>query len=388
MTADVPLTVVVEGWRWVLHSYAIVNQYHLVELARRPGLRLFHRDRPYYGAKWTPLRGLFPADAEATIAAVPPPPPGLVPDIVLRLTVPYDLSAAEAGATMVFVTADMGRLPDEMVVGKRPAAAVQRETGAFILTPSRWSRDGLVRTGVDPDRVFVVPHGVDPACFRPASAERRAELRARRGWTGRFVLLNVGAMTANKGVAEAIRAVARLAPRHPELLMVFKGGDHTYRSRQLFSEVLGALPAAQRALVAERIVYDGSTLGFQEMAELYQAADCYVSPYSAEGFNMPVLEAAACGLPAVCTAGGPTDDFVADGFARRIAARVVETGGGYRHLRIEEDDLEACLSAVITDGAWRERARFTGPRHVHGGFSWAAVTEPLVAALRAAAARN
>ncbi len=137
--------------------------------------------------------------------------------------------------------------------------------------------------------------------------------------------------------------------------MVLKGGDHTYRSRQLFEAEMATLAADERELVAPRIEYDSATLGFHGMAELYQAADLYVSPYSAEGFNMPVLEAMACGLPAVCTAGGPTDDFVGDDCAARVRAQVVETGGGYRHLSVDEGDLVARLGAAIRDGEWRER---------------------------------
>ena len=46
------------------------------------------------------------------------------------------------------------------------------------------------------------------------------------------------------------------------------------------------------------------------MAALYNLADAYVTPYHAEAFNMPALEAAACGVPLIVPRGGPTDDFV------------------------------------------------------------------------------
>jgi glycosyltransferase involved in cell wall biosynthesis len=43
---------------------------------------------------------------------------------------------------------------------------------------------------------------------------------------------------------------------------------------------------------------------------LYNVADAYVTPYRAEGFNLPALEAQACGTPVVATRGGATDDFL------------------------------------------------------------------------------
>jgi glycosyltransferase involved in cell wall biosynthesis len=54
------------------------------------------------------------------------------------------------------------------------------------------------------------------------------------------------------------------------------------------------------------------------LRHLYAAVDCYVSPYRAEGFNLPVLEAIACGTPVIVTRGGATDDFCDDQVAVRI----------------------------------------------------------------------
>ena len=63
-----------------------------------------------------------------------------------------------------------------------------------------------------------------------------------------------------------------------------------------------------------RINYYGGIWLAGRMAELYQVADAYVTPYACEGFNLPALEAAACGLPLICTRGGPTDEFTTADF--------------------------------------------------------------------------
>jgi len=48
------------------------------------------------------------------------------------------------------------------------------------------------------------------------------------------------------------------------------------------------------------------------MAMLYQAADAYVSPYRAEGFNIRYWKRRLAASPLFCTRGGATDDFVTD----------------------------------------------------------------------------
>jgi glycosyltransferase involved in cell wall biosynthesis len=46
------------------------------------------------------------------------------------------------------------------------------------------------------------------------------------------------------------------------------------------------------------------------LRHMYNAVDLYISPYLAEGFNMMVLEAIACGTRVLVSKGGSTDDFI------------------------------------------------------------------------------
>ena len=134
-----------------------------------------------------------------------------------------------------------------------------------------------------------------------------------------------------------------------------------------------------------RLIYEGRTFSAQAMAGLMRAADCYVSPYRAEGFNMPVLEATACGVPVLCTSGGPTDEFTDPAFAGRIRSQALK-----RRLDGNQDgdalapDLEH-LVALMRDAA---RARDSAPgmgalaaKHAATNYTWAAVTDLLLGRL-------
>jgi glycosyltransferase involved in cell wall biosynthesis len=99
------------------------------------------------------------------------------------------------------------------------------------------------------------------------------------------------------------------------------------------------------------------------IASMMQAADAYVSPYTAEGFNLPVLEAAACGLPVICTRGGSTDDFVSDDFALRIKSTLVQPRPGVMALEPDRWDLLSLIAKVATD----EKLRAKAPRRARLG---------------------
>jgi glycosyltransferase involved in cell wall biosynthesis len=117
------------------------------------------------------------------------------------------------------------------------------------------------------------------------------------------------------------------------------------------------------------------------MAQLYQTADAYVSPYAAEGFNMPVLEAIASGLPVICTAGGPTDDFTSPEFALRIDSTIVSTPIGEEQgkvLAVNFDSLVAHMHRVIEQPEISARARTAGPAFVAHGFTLQIVVDKLL----------
>src|SRR5204863_3469458 len=97
------------------------------------------------------------------------------------------------------------------------------------------------------------------------------------------------------------------------------------------------------------------------LVELYRSCDVLVHPYRGEGFAMPVLEAMACGLPVIVTAGGPTDEFCPPEAGWRIRAqRKALPGGRVDHfetagepLMLEPDvaHLAELLRAVAGAGA-------------------------------------
>jgi glycosyltransferase involved in cell wall biosynthesis len=230
-----------------------------------------------------------------------------------------------------------------------------------------------------------VPHGPDCGIFRPDTDETRERSRSAYGWTKEdFVFLHVGALYEWKGTPILLKAFAAVAARHPHVRLVLKGIDAVYASRASVADALATLAADERGKLAKRVTYLGQTLSYEGLANLYQSADVLVSPYGLEGFNMPVLEAIACGLPVICTKGGPTDDFVRDAFAWRIASQWISVNGSER-LSPDLDHLIQLMEKAVSDRDFRARAAAAGPAFVEANYTWRAVTQRLVDVLKSEA---
>jgi glycosyltransferase involved in cell wall biosynthesis len=380
--AEPKRNLVVEGWRFIGHSYAIVNQWQLLALLQRKDVALWVRDVPFFNPNWKRMQGLFAPEQEAALAALPTAAADARPHTTLRIRYPYDFSPAARGRTAVFGTAEFGIVPPSYRTGPSDFASLAGDEGFTVITPSRWSAQGFLRLGLRADQVVVVPHGVDPTLYRP-DADSRATARRELNLGG-FVFLSIGAMTGNKGMSLLLRAFARVVEKHSDATLVLKGADDLYGSLAMLRSLLPQMPAHEQNAILKRLVYLGKTFSMRQMARIYRLADAYVTPYHAEGFNMPVLEAAASGLPVICTRGGPTDEFVTDAFARRIRSTLrAGRKEGMDGVLLEPDleHLTALMLEVIDNDAWRTAAARAGPAHAAAHYTWDVIAGRLMEAL-------
>ena len=162
---------------------------------------------------------------------------------------------------------------------------------------------------------------------RPRDAERRRPRALLAGRTARArcrprrarCFLFVGGTIHRKGIDLLLEAYGAAFTADDDVALVVKG----FGAKQLLRAVRpprrssrSSAPARARpssSLLDEEVP-------FEAMPSLYRTADVLVQPYRGEGFCLPALEALACGVPVIVTAGGSTDDFVSDACAWRIPA--------------------------------------------------------------------
>jgi glycosyltransferase involved in cell wall biosynthesis len=165
---------------------------------------------------------LFDGTAESTLRSIPAPDPHTVHDVAYRIAAPFDLEpAVRARRTCIFLTSEHRYVPTSLMARGEPFAKAVARTDTHIVTPSRWSRDGLLLAGADPDRVTVIPHGVDCGTFRPSTEDEREAWRRTNGVPSEsLTFLHVGpCIRDHRAVAawrtprlEGERCPLRLAP--------------------------------------------------------------------------------------------------------------------------------------------------------------------------------
>lgn len=352
-----PRSLVIEGWRGINHSIALVNQLQILELLTFDGLDLYHEDLPFAFPNWSRAdNGSGLSVANQMLVDALRPPAGRAVDCVYRIGSPFRVGPADdRRRTVTFMVTELGLTEANFAHGLRDSAAFTRD-GNAIVTPSRWSRDRLVDWGFDHDRIEIIPHGVDADTFAPLRADERREARRILGVDDDEILfLNVGLPSWNKGVDLLLLAFARLRAAGRKVRLILKD------QRDLYGQPVGKLITTLAAGCSSLTTSDtlaaisliGTNLGTAELRSLFGAADCYVSPYRAEGFNLPVIESIACGTPVIVTKGGATDDFCDDRVAVRIAGRAGRlsdpaTGADLRFIEPSLPELTAAMETFAT----------------------------------------
>ncbi len=243
----------------------------------------------------------------------------------------------------------------------KSATRTAAQQATRLIVPSRSTRDDLVRVlGVDPDRIDVARHGVDPRLFHRPDKEEVSRVTARLGLRGQPYVAFLGSLSPRKNapslVSGWVSAVADLA--EPPALVLGGGGGWS----EELDDAVARVPSRLR-LIRPGYLPFGSLPGFLGGALVVAA------PSRGEGFGLPVLEAMACGAPVLTT----------------TRAALPEVGGeAVAYTEPDADAIAVTLRALLADPERRSALASAGYARAQE-FTWEASAAAHVASYERAA---
>ena len=239
----------------------------------------------------------------------------------------------------------------------------RRQDHIAAVSPST-ARDVESFFGISRSRITVVPNGVDHDRFRPGSAVSARAAVCPGLKDSRFFLYVARLEHPAKNHARLLEAFNRFkSASGSDWRLVLAGGD--WHGAEAIHALIRASPFAR----------DISALGFVPAADLpdwYRAADALVFPSLYEGFGLPPIEAMACGCPVLSSPRGALEETIGDAAGRLDPDNAAQ--------------IQAQLTRIAADGAWRERLRRAGLERARA-FDWRTSAATMLDLYTRAAAR-
>ena len=212
------------------------------------------------------------------------------------------------------------------------------ERATHVLTDSQFVADELVdQLHVPRDKVRVVPLGVDPS-FRPYSADDLTPVLSRYGLKAGAYTLVVATLEPRKNLMFLARAFAalpaQLRQRYPLVIVGGRGW--------LGKDIGRMLSALEASGGARRLGY----VAEMDLPMVYAGAHAFAFPSLYEGFGLPVLEAMACGVPALTSNASSLPEVAGS------AALLVDP--------LDETAISEGLRKLLDDTDWRGSAAAAG----------------------------
>jgi glycosyltransferase involved in cell wall biosynthesis len=157
------------------------------------------------------------------------------------------------------------------------------------------------KSGIPSEMIHIIPPGIDSNLFNPNAP---AFPPFKNLINNRFCFFYNGGVTLRKGTDILVNAFLNEFSADENVCLIIK--DSFSYGKELALKIQNL---SLRTDIA-KIHYILQNFSHEDLPSLYQTCDCYVHPYRAEGFGLPVAEAMACCKPVITTGYGSTVDFI------------------------------------------------------------------------------
>ena len=307
--------------------------------------------------------------------------------VLLQSRMPHLTARRSDRAVVNLTTFEATRIPDRWVARCRDHA--------FTVVTTDVCRRAWIDSGAPPERLRVCPLGVDPPpdavepfAFRLADGRRVEQFRVR--------FLNITAVGARKNLPGLLRVWLRATDRSDDAVLILKlifyhAGDFTYLMDQV-----DAIERAEGKRFADAAPIHSFLRVFPdcEMPRLFAAATHYVSLSHGEGWDLPMIEAAAAGLRLIAPDHSAYQTYLDRSVARLIPSREVPvvfpfygpTAALFDGANWWEPDEDAAVAAIRDAIAGRDTPTASARERVLRDFTWERAADRMVEILTEAEA--
>jgi len=245
----------------------------------------------------------------------------------------------------------------------------------MVILPAEASRQAWIAGGMPAGRIRLCPLGIDPVLYGVATPPR--ELPGPPVST-RF--LNVAAYGPRKNLEGLLRAWKRATSRRDDAVLLLKVGCYDPGSAETLERDLAGMESAAPVQVLHDVLSDA------EMPGLYAAATHYISLSHGEGWDLPMMEAAASGLKLIAPWHSGYQAYLDDSVATLLPSREVPvswtgdaaTGKLFLGANWWEPDEDAAVAAIRAAIDGRDGDKVSARERILSQFTWQKATECLL----------
>lgn len=203
------------------------------------------------------------------------------------------------------------------------------EYADYYLVASNFTKSSLMNCGVNKDRIYVCPYGVDSSLFKPGDNRNRDILHA----------VYIGGTKQFKGISYLIEAFFRLNNKPVDLTIIGINDLPEDLTNQLHN------------------VYFTGVIMPEEVSNFLLKSDFAIFPSLGDGFGFAVTESLSAGCPVICTHNTGASDLIEDGINGFIIKphsyeAIIEKVVFMLDNRIELKKMQINARKSVTDLTW------------------------------------
>ena len=339
------INILFEGWPFLQHSYGQVLAFKLIHLYKLYGsngklghkLNIYIKEVKYFNSDWYKTQKLVYNEEYNIILQNFSKYNNEHIDLIYRISYPYNINCNNNYIPIcVFYTCEFGYLDSNYFKFNNTNIKdylIQHNTNIkdyliqhnniYFTAPSIWSANGLNNYIFDTNRNRVITHGVDTTIFyKHSTNDIRNKIRnSYKVKDTDILIINIGAMTNNKGIHLIIETLFNLVYKLNKSYykLILKGTGDLYTSKEFIKNYFHYFKTNNimkedeiNNLIKNHIIFINETLNYSKINDLFNASDIYLSPYLAEGFGLTMLEALASGLNILVPKTGSTKEYIDD----------------------------------------------------------------------------